>query len=253
MRKSRPLVSTMVTLLAWSVVAQAQESPKEILERAYKAQGGFEKLSKLKATQAKSKGIMYLPVDGKVAEVSFNSEGSAQLPEKFKISQQFEINGTKTTQVQTLIGDKATILVNGEAMPLDENTRKEMKEQVYFEYISSLVPLREPSITLTSLGESKVEDKPAIGVKVSSKGHRDISLYFDKETALLSKASSQAFDPIGSKEVSQEIFFKDYKDLDGTKYPSKSLVTQDGKKVIQLETTEYKVSEKLDNSVFDQK
>jgi hypothetical protein len=250
MRKSRPLVLTMVSLLAWSVAAQAQESPKEILEQAYKAQGGFEKLSKLKATQAKGKGIMYLPVDGKVAEVSFTSEGSAQLPDKFKISQQFEINGTKTTQVQTLIGDKAAILMNGEALTLDDNMRKEMKEQVYFEYISTLIPLREPSFTLTALGESNVENKPALGLKVSSKGHRDMNLYFDKQTALLSKASYLAYDPISSKEVRQELFFKEYKDLDGTKYPSKSLVIQDGKKFMQLEVTEYKVSEKLDSSVF---
>ena len=246
MRKSSPLVLTMVSLLACSVAVQAQESPKEILERAYQAQGGFEKLSKLKATQAKGKGIMYLPG----AEVSFTSEGSAQLPDKFKISQQYEINGTKTTQVQTMIGDKATLVVNGEAMPLDDNMRKEMKEQVYFEYVSTLVPLREPSFTLTPLGESKVENQPVIGVKVASKGHRDMNFYFDKQTGLLSKATYQAFDPNSSKEVTQELFFTEYKDLDGTKYPSKSRVIQDGKKFMQLEITEYKVAEKLDNSVF---
>ena len=245
MRESRALVLTMVSLLAWSVAAQAQESPKEILERAYQAQGGFEKLSKLKATQAKGKGIMYVP-----EAVSFTSEGSSQLPDKFKNSQQFEINGTKMTQVQTIVGDKASFVVNGEVMTLDDNTRKEMKEQVYLEYISTLVPLREPSIMLTALGESKVDNRPVVGLKVSSKGHREMNLYFDKETALLTKASCQAFDPVHSKEVNQELFFKEYKDLDGTKYPSKTVVTQDGKKVMQLEVTEYKVSEKLDSSVF---
>jgi hypothetical protein len=250
MRISRPLVLTMVCLFTVSGAVRAQDDPKELLERAYKAQGGFEKLSKLKATQAKGKGIMYLPVDGKVAEVSFTSDGAAQLPDKFKITQQFEINGMKMTQVQTMIEGKATILMNGTPIDLDDNMKKEMREQVYFEYISTLIPLREPSFTITSLGESKIENKPAIGLKVSSKGHRDISLYFDKESALLIKAAYQAYDPIGAKEVAQEMYFKDFKDLDGAKYPSKSVVNQDGKKFMQLEVTEYKLSEKLDNAVF---
>jgi hypothetical protein len=52
------------------------------------------------------------------------------------------------------------------------------------------------------------------------------------------------------KEVAQEQFPRDYKDQAGTKYPSKSLVNQDGKKFMEIEVTEYKGLEKLDDSVF---
>ena len=251
MRSTRSLFLTMVALLALASAARAQESPKELLDRAYKALGGFDKLAKLKATQVKGKGMMYLPVDGKVAEVSFTSDGAAQLPDKFKMTQQFEINGMKTTQVQILVGDKATILLNGSPVPLDDTTRKEMKEQVYFEHVSSLLPLRETTFTLTALEETKVDSKPAVGIKVSSKGHRDMSLYFDKETALPVKATFKALDPISGKEVGNELFFREYKEQDGIKYPAKSLVLQDGKKFMQLEVTDYKALEKLDNSVFN--
>lgn len=246
MRAVRGFVFTITGMLALATAVQAQESPKDLLERAYKAQGGYDKMAKLKATLVKGKGIIYLPV----AEVSFTSEGASQLPDKFKSTLHFEINGMKVTQVQLLVGDKATILVNGNAQEIDDNMKKEIKEQVYVEHVTSLIPLRDSTFTLTALGESKVDGKPALGIKIASKGHRDVNLYFDKETALIVKASYQAYDPLAMKEVSQEQSYSDYKDLAGIKYPTKSLVNQDGKKFMEIEVTEYKGLEKLDDSVF---
>jgi hypothetical protein len=245
-RNLRSLIYATAGLLALSASAPAQENPKDLLERAFKAQGGFDKMAKLKATLVKGKGIIYLPV----AEVSFTSEGASQLPDKFKSTLKFEINGMKVTQVQTLIGDQATILINGNPQELDDNLKKEMKEQVYVEHVTSLIPLREAAYTLTALGESKVDGQPALGIKVASKGHRDVSLFFDKTSGLVVKAAYQAYDPLAMKEVSQEQFYRDYKDQAGIKYPTKSLVNQDGKKFMEIEVTEYKGLEKLDDSVF---
>ena len=246
MRSKRALVLTIVGLLAWSFAAKADESPKDLLERAFQAQGGFDKLAKLLATQVKGKGTIYLPV----AEITFTSEGAAQLPDKYKSTLQFEINGAKFTQVQTLLGDKASILVNGNPQELDDNMRKEIKEQVYVEHVTSLVPLRETGFTLTALPEGQVDGQPALGIKITSKGHRDVSIYFDKKTALIVKAAYQAYDPLTMKEVAQEQFYQDYKEQDGIKYPTKSLVNQDGKKFMKIEVTEYKNLDKLDDSVF---
>lgn len=246
MRSTRATLLTVTGILAMSGAARAQESPKDLLERAYKAQGGYEKIAKLKATLVKGKGIIYLPV----AEVSFTSEGASQFPDKFKSTLQFEINGMKVTQVQTLLGDKVTITINGNPQELDDNMKKEIKEQVYVEHVTSLIPLRESSFTLTALGESKVDGKPALGVKVASKGHRDVTIYFDKDTALILKAAYQAYDPLTMKEVAQEQFYRDYKDQAGIKYPTKSLVNQDGKKFMEIEVTDYKALEKLDDSAF---
>jgi hypothetical protein len=245
-RTVRSLVFTIACIPALASVARAQESPKDLLERAYKAQGGYEKMAKLKATLVKGKGMIYLPV----AELSFTSEGAAQLPDKFKSTLHFEINGMKVTQVQTMIGDKATIMINGNAQEIDDNLSKEIKEQVYVEHVTSLIPLRDGAFTLTALAESKIDGKPALGIKIASKGHRDVTLYFDKDSALIVKAAYQAFDPIEKKEVAQEQFYRDYKDQAGIKYPTKSLVNQDGKKFMEIEVTEYKGLEKLDDAVF---
>ena len=246
MRSTNALILSLGALLLQAQIGRSDESAKDLLERAYKAQGGYEKLNKLKATLAKGKGIMYLPG----AEVSFTSEGAAQLPDKFKSVLQFEINGMKVTQVQMLIGDKATILVNGTPQELSQKLANEMREQVYVEEVSSLVPLKDAKFTLTLVGESKVDGKAALGLKVSSKGRRDVSLYFDKETALVVKTAYSAYDAIADKEVAQEQTYRDFKEQDGIKYPTKSMVSQDGKKFMEIEMVEYKCLEKLDNSAF---
>jgi hypothetical protein len=246
MRITSFLALSLGFLLIQVPLVRADESAKDLLERAYKAQGGYEKLNKFKATLAKGKGVMYLPG----AEVSFTSEGAAQLPDKFKSLLQFEINGMKVTQVQMLIGDKATILVNGNAQEISDKLSKEIKEQVYVEEVTSLLPLKDKAYTLTMLEESQVDGQPALGLKVSSKGHRDVTLYFDKKSALVVKAAYKAYDAIADKEVAQEQSYKDYKEQDGIKYATKSLVLQDGKKFMQVEVTEYKVMEKLDSAVF---
>jgi hypothetical protein len=244
--------STIILLLAVAALllqfpaARADESPKDLLDRAFKAQGGYEKLAKLKATLVKGKGTMFLSN----AEVSFTSEGAAQLPDKFKSVLKFEINGMKVTNVQMLVGDKASLIINGNPQELTEKMIKEMKEEVYVEYVTSLLPLRDAAFTLTALGESKVDGQPALGIKVASKGHRDISLFFDEKSALVVKVACKAFDPISDKEVSQEQFYRDYKSQDGNTYPTKSVVLQDDKKFMELEVTEYKNLEKLDESAF---
>jgi len=51
--------------------------------------------------------------------------------------------------------------------------------------------LRQPTLSLTHLGESKVVNRPVVGVKVAQQGHRDVLLYFDNETRLLVKRSTR--------------------------------------------------------------
>jgi hypothetical protein len=89
-----------------------------------------------------------------------------------------------------------------------------------------------------------------VGVKVSSKGHRDVTLYFDKGSGLLVKTERRALDPKSKQEVPEERVISDYRDLDGLQSPRKAVVTMDGKKVMEAEATEVKFLDKLDDSVF---
>ncbi len=73
----------------------------------------------------------------------------------------------------------------------------------------------------------------------SSKGHRDVELYFDKKSGLLIKSQySVKAEELDGKEVQFEVFYGDYKDFAGAKLPTSLLMKQDGKKYVQTEQSE---------------
>src|SRR5262249_23048421 len=103
---------------------------------------------------------------------------------------------------------------------------------------------------LSTIGESKIEKRTALGVKVTRKDHRDIDLYFDKETGLLLKSETRVKDDGSGQEVAQESFYDDYKEVQGTKQAMKFTGKRDGKVFVEAEATEIELAEKLDASVF---
>jgi hypothetical protein len=100
------------------------------------------------------------------------------------------------------------------------------------------------------LAEKKVGDRPAVGVGVAHEGHKDIFLYFDKETGMLVKSERQAKDPMGGEEYKQETRYSNFKEVDGVKRPFKLSILRNGEKYIEAEVTEYETLNKLDDSTF---
>ena len=88
--------------------------------------------------------------------------------------------------------------------------------------LGHLAVLKDKKYKLSPLGEVKVEGRDAVGVQVSCKGHKDVNLYFDKETNLLAKGEwNVKAQEQGGKEVMQETLYGDYKDVEGAKIPMK--------------------------------
>src|SRR5262249_51138631 len=128
---------------------------------------------------------------------------------------------------------------------------KEAQEELYAQSVETLVPLRDKAFTLAPVGEVKVGDQPAIGVRVSRKDHRDISLFFDKDKGLLLKSERIVKDEMaGGKEVLQESVYSNYKYTDAGLAAMKITIKRDGKPYVDSETKEVKLDEKLDDAVF---
>ena len=111
------------------------------------------------------------------------------------------------------------------------------------------MPLKGKAFRLAPLGEVNIDKRPARGVWVSSKGHRDVNLYFDKETGLLVKTETRVKDD-NDQEVTEETFLGDYKEVQGTKQATKLTVKRDGELYLESEVTDYRLAEKLDDRVF---
>jgi outer membrane lipoprotein-sorting protein len=240
MRKSVAILLTLCLLLgAIRTIRADDQDARGIIAKAMQATGGEEKLAKLKAMSWTEKGTFY----GMGAGVPYTGSYSAERPDKFKM----EIQGVFTIVVN---GDKGWMGANGSTQEMTKEQLDEQKQGLYAGSVASLVPLKDKAYKLSLLGESKVGDRSAAGVKVSRKDHYDVNLYFDKETNLLVKTVSRLKDSMSGQEVEQEATYSDFKEVEGVKVPTKVSIKRDGKQFVEAENSDMKLAEKLDDSVF---
>ncbi len=226
----------------------AEDDPKAVIVQAVKAHGGEETLAKFQAVQSSGKGKITLAGLG---EVNFTQEIASMPPDKLKESLDLTVNGQNVRVLTLVNGDKMSLEANGTAIDLTDAIKSALKDAGYLLKVSRLVPLvREKGYEFSTVGEIKVEGKPAVGVRVSAKGQKDINLYFDKESHLLVKLEHRTVDPSNGNEVNEERIIQEYrKNSDGIQIPTKVLVQHDGKKFLEAEV-EAKFLEKLDESEF---
>jgi hypothetical protein len=225
--------------------ARADDDVKAILDKAIKAHGGAEKIDKRQASQTKSKGT--LEIMG--LTIPFTEQTSSQA-DRLKSVLELEVMGQTITQTTVYNGEKGWIAAQGKTQELEGKTLDELKEAAYLARASRFTALKDKPYELSSLGELKVNGKPAVGIKVASKGHRDVSLFFDKETGLLAKMERQGFNPMTEKEFNEERIITEYQEVDGAKVPKKAVINRDGKKFIEVEIVESKSRDKFDESEF---
>jgi hypothetical protein len=249
MRKllSQGLVAVLLLGLGTQVLAQEPGNPRAIVEKAIEAQGGAEKMAQLKAAKLKAKGTVFLAG----MEIPFKIETLQQLPSQAKNVMKLDFKGMEIDVIEVLNGDKGWQSVNGQTKEADDKSLDQMKDAQFASYVTMLTPLlKDKTFELTSLPESKVNDKAAVGVKVASKGHKDIKLYFDKASGLLVKLSRPGVDPITKQMVTQDEFYSDYRAVEGVKMPHRLLVHQDGQKFMEAEMLEFGFVRSFDAKVF---
>ncbi len=235
-------------VLAVTLPARADDAAdaRAIVEKAVKAHGGQETLDKLPATTVKFKGTFHGQGEG----IPMTGEVTTLGPDKQRVEIEVEAGGQKVTILIVLAGDKAWTKLGKDLKELDKDEVAEMKEAAYAGWVATLAPLKDKQFKLATVGETKIGDRPALGVKVSSKGHRDVDLYFDKETNLLVKTESRVKDEGNGQEVTQEQFTSDHKEVQGIKQSRKYTVKRNGKLFMEGESTEVTLAEKLDDSTF---
>ncbi len=241
----RILLSAFVLGLVLSPAARADDAIKAVIDKAIRAHGGAEKLTRDRAVQTKSKGTLELAGNS----VSFTQETVAYQG-KFKEEVKLEVMGQAVTVTSGFDGKAGWINANGTDVPVDEKLQKELQEASYQMKLGRFVFLKDKSVELSPLGETKLDGKTLVGIKVTSKGHRDTDLHFDKETGLLTKINRKALDAMSGQEVEDERIIKEYQQADGIKVAKKVLVNRDGKKFMEVEVEEVKIFDKVDDDTF---
>ncbi len=83
--------------------------------------------------------------------------------------------------------------------------------------------LQDKSYSLAFVGEVQVKDRPAVGIKIASKGRPHVTLYFDKDSWYLLKAEHRRPDPSTKNEVLYEEFFSDYQEVNPARMEEQTL------------------------------
>jgi outer membrane lipoprotein-sorting protein len=233
---------------AAALLAHGQENDlKDVIRKAITAHGGKEKLAKFKAARSKFKGNievmgMTLPITG---------ETTFLLPNKLRNDMSLDINGVQLQIVQVYDGKTMWISQMGQTKELkDEKTLKETREQLQAEGGAGLINILDGTYELSAVGDVKVKDKDAVGIRISKKGQRDYSIFIDKKTNLIVKTEMRVLDTIGQQEVTQEKYFLDYRDRNGLKSPARIVMDRDGKLFMDVEITESEPFETLDDATF---
>jgi hypothetical protein len=247
MRKALLLAAVGCLFLAGRLVG-AEDDTRALIDKAVKAHGGLDKIAKLKksAIQMKGKGTVHELGGFDITLETFGQDG------KSKEVIEGEVAGKKFTQTVLMDGKKIHLFVNGKEYKLDEKRADALaREHAHQEAVIDLVFAdKKTGYKLSPLGEVKVGDKPAAGVRVASEGYRDVNLFFDKASGLLVKTETRTIDVQSGEEQTEEKLLSDYKETEGVQRPGKVVVLRDGKKLLTLQIAEIKVVDKFDKDFF---
>ena len=244
-----PLFSTVIVIAGSSALRAADDDPKVILQKAIKAHGGEDFLLKHQAVRASNKGKISIPG---VGEAEFTQDMAYMLPDKLKDKLDLSIGGQNISIVTVMNGDKLSIEAAGKAVDITDDIKKAMKDAQYMMSIARLAPLlKDKSYEISLFGAAKVEEKPAIGVRVTAKGQKEITLFFDAKTGLLAKLEHRTVEAGTGAEINEERIILEYKkNTDGISVPKKVLIKHDGKTFIEAESVEFTYLEKIDEGEF---
>jgi hypothetical protein len=218
---------------------------RKLVEQAIKAHGGLTALIKYKAVTVLDKGTFH----GMGVPIPYTGEYIFQEPGQQKVTVEAEVMGQTFKFIQVVNKDKGWESIMGMTKAMDADKLAEQKEEVYAGSVTSLAPLAGPGFTLALAGEIMVADRPALGVRVSHAGHRDVTLYFDKGSHLLLKTEQQVKNE-GGQEVNQETVYAEYKEIEGVKHAMKLTIKRDGKLYVESDIQEYRFHDGLDESTF---
>jgi hypothetical protein len=238
--------------------SQQQDPPKQdpseayaqsLLDRAIQAVGGPGRLAKVSAVTAGVKGTFHFAND-RTIPLTFRC--SVEGMDRFRL--ELDMLQARPLAV-TVVARGAKSWVNG------DNKRFEVLKTRLFDYglahdiyavqlAQLLTPLKDKAFRLSSVGEIKIGERPALGFRVSHDGRPDVNIYLDKETSVPVKCELRIQVAKAAQEFTHEIFLHDFKTVDGVKLFTRLTVNRDETKLFTAELSDLQVHEVLDAKTF---
>lgn len=117
---------------------------------------------------------------------------------------------------------------------------------LYAQWVATLLPLDDRAFELSVLDEIMLDERPAVGVKVSHADRPDVQLYFDKQAMTLVKLVYQV------NETRQAVqTFDDFAELEGLVYPRKIIWWSGGQPATERHMTKFGFLDEVDDQTFE--
>ena len=157
--------------------------------------------------------------------------------------------GNMVTGSTVISRDKGWRKLNDDVSEMDKDALANERLNIYPQLLPhSLLLLRSDRIKVATAAEEKVDNKPAVGLKVTMPSGKDFTIYFDKESGLPVKYTAT----IGfmNEEAKQETFLSNYKEVDGVQKATHVVVRRGGDKFLDYDVLEFKTLKEVDPKTF---
>jgi hypothetical protein len=204
------LAAALVPALA--AAAPAQDDPRPVIEKAVKALGGEEVLGRRGAVHSKVKAsFVGLPGGGAVPGIDLSGEMWSQ-PGAQRMAMVISFGGQKITMTRVTRDGKGWMQQDGTVTDLPAAELEEEKQSEYVDRVLGLLPLlKDKGFTLKGLGKQKVDGADLVGVRVSSAGRPDVSIWFDPESGYPKRVEYRVKSAALGKEVVSATVLEDYR------------------------------------------
>lgn len=221
------------TTYAWS----GGDDARVFIEKAIQASGGEANLAKLKSMTWKEKGTYYGMGDG----LPYTGVLAIQYPDKFRME-------IENVFLLVINGDKGWQKAKGETKAMDKEQIAEQQTNQRAGWVASLIAIKDKAYTVKMLPATKDQNV----VEVTRADYPTVKLYFDKKTNLLVKSEfkTKASD-LKFKEVTMEMSYSDYRDVDGAKVAHHVVLKRDGKLFVEADMLDLKAGAKINPKTFE--
>lgn len=229
-----------------------QSEARAVVDRAIDFLGGRDVLARYKKPFARlSNGTIFTGGDTKAVKVKLTTS----FPDKTRTDQTGEhgwfllvFDGEKGwfESGSRLPANRAPAPKKSGPREMNETMVRLTRDRVYQQWLATLLPLDDPAFHLAKVDEIVIDGRPAAGIKVSREARPDVQFYFDKENYALVKLARSVNDR------RFEEFYRNYGDFDGLKYPRLIVQFNNGKKMVELKTTELTFLDAVEEGTFEQ-
>jgi hypothetical protein len=244
------VLATGLVLSVRGGVLAADPDPNAVLDKAIAAVGGESKLAALESKTIETKAKGTLSFGG--GDGDFHTRSVSQGINRSRQEFDGDIGGNQIKGVTIVDGDKGWRNFAGQSGPLEPEQLAAQKQSTYLSLAPAmLLPLKGKDFKIESAKEDKVDNKPAVVLKIDGPDKKTFQLWFDKESGLPLKLQARV-KGFQQEEFTQDTTYSKYKDFDGVKRATKIDTKRDGEKFLNIEITDVKSLDKVDPKTFSE-